>query len=74
MLHLSLRFLGYTLCYVLIKYAKKYILILHYFSYLDPEAVMGCEDGRARIYDMYSGRCSRIIKYAQHLCIFNIQI
>ncbi|KMZ60813.1 F-box/WD-40 repeat-containing protein [Zostera marina] len=30
--------------------------------YLDPEAVMGCEDGRARIYDMYSGRCSRIIK------------
>lgn len=30
--------------------------------YLDPEAVIGCQDGRARIYDMYSGRCSRIIK------------
>lgn len=30
--------------------------------YVDPEAVIGCEDGRARIFDMYSGSCSRIIR------------
>ncbi|XP_038989800.1 F-box/WD-40 repeat-containing protein At3g52030 isoform X4 [Phoenix dactylifera] len=31
--------------------------------YVDPEAVIGCDDGRARIFDMYSGSCSRIIRY-----------
>ncbi|KAJ8458114.1 hypothetical protein OPV22_031040 [Ensete ventricosum] len=30
--------------------------------YIDPEAVIGCEDGRVRVFDMYSGRCSRIIR------------
>uniref|UniRef100_A0A2P2KJ01 F-box/WD-40 repeat-containing protein At3g52030-like n=1 Tax=Rhizophora mucronata TaxID=61149 RepID=A0A2P2KJ01_RHIMU len=30
--------------------------------YFDPEAVVGCEDGTARVYDMYSRKCSRIIR------------
>nr|XP_019708543.1 F-box/WD-40 repeat-containing protein At3g52030 isoform X2 [Elaeis guineensis] len=30
--------------------------------YTDPEAVIGCDDGRAHIFDMYSGSCSRIIR------------
>ncbi|KAE8727473.1 F-box/WD-40 repeat-containing protein [Hibiscus syriacus] len=30
--------------------------------YVDPEAVIGCEDGTARVFDMYSRICSRIIK------------
>ncbi|ONK64557.1 uncharacterized protein A4U43_C07F27330 [Asparagus officinalis] len=30
--------------------------------YIDPEAVVGCDDGRARVLDMYTGRCSRIIR------------
>ncbi|XWS77386.1 hypothetical protein CRYUN_Cryun01aG0257000 [Craigia yunnanensis] len=30
--------------------------------YIDPEAVIGCEDGTARVFDMYSRTCSRIIK------------
>ncbi|KAK8958280.1 F-box/WD-40 repeat-containing protein [Platanthera guangdongensis] len=30
--------------------------------YIDPEAVIGCDDGRARIFDMYSGKCTRIIR------------
>ncbi|KAG0461083.1 hypothetical protein HPP92_021380 [Vanilla planifolia] len=29
--------------------------------YMDPEAVVGCDDGRAHVFDMYSGRCTRII-------------
>ncbi|XP_042436671.1 F-box/WD-40 repeat-containing protein At3g52030-like isoform X3 [Zingiber officinale] len=31
-------------------------------SYIDPEAVIGCEDGRVRVFDMYSGKCSRIFR------------
>ncbi|RVW40802.1 F-box/WD-40 repeat-containing protein [Vitis vinifera] len=31
--------------------------------YIDPEAVVGCEDGTARVFDMYSRKCSRIIRY-----------
>lgn len=31
-------------------------------GYIDPEAVVGCDDGRARVFDMYSGRCTRIIR------------
>ncbi|XP_027163568.1 F-box/WD-40 repeat-containing protein At3g52030 [Coffea eugenioides] len=31
-------------------------------SYVDPEAVVGCEDGKARVFDMYSRKCSQIIK------------
>ncbi|XP_056164628.1 F-box/WD-40 repeat-containing protein At3g52030 isoform X2 [Syzygium oleosum] len=30
--------------------------------YLDPEAVVGCEDGTVRVFDMYSRKCSRIIR------------
>ncbi|XP_031279797.1 F-box/WD-40 repeat-containing protein At3g52030-like [Pistacia vera] len=30
--------------------------------YFDPEAVIGCEDGTARVFDMYSRKCSRIIR------------
>ncbi|KAM7263568.1 hypothetical protein ACFE04_001251 [Oxalis oulophora] len=30
--------------------------------YFDPEAVVGCDDGTARVYDMYSRTCSRIIR------------
>ncbi|KAJ6814215.1 F-box/WD-40 repeat-containing protein [Iris pallida] len=30
--------------------------------YTDPEAVVGCEDGSARVFDMYSGSCSQIIR------------
>lgn len=30
--------------------------------YVDPEAVVGCEDGRARVFDMYSRNWSQIIK------------
>lgn len=32
-------------------------------SYCDPEAVVGCEDGTARVFDMYSKQCSQIIRY-----------
>jgi hypothetical protein len=31
-------------------------------SYADPEVVIGCEDGRAVVYDMYSRSCSRIFR------------
>ncbi|TVU26182.1 hypothetical protein EJB05_28718 [Eragrostis curvula] len=31
-------------------------------SYADPEVVIGCEDGRAFVYDMYSRSCSRIFR------------
>ncbi|XP_028776306.1 F-box/WD-40 repeat-containing protein At3g52030 [Neltuma alba] len=30
--------------------------------YFDPDAVIGCEDGTARVFDMYSRRCSQIIR------------
>ncbi|TXG55905.1 hypothetical protein EZV62_017218 [Acer yangbiense] len=30
--------------------------------YFDPEAVIGCDDGTARVFDMYSRKCSRIIR------------
>ncbi|KAJ1409041.1 WD40/YVTN repeat-like-containing domain superfamily [Sesbania bispinosa] len=30
--------------------------------YFDPEAVVGCDDGAVRIFDMYSRRCSQIIR------------
>ncbi|RRT76957.1 hypothetical protein BHE74_00031189 [Ensete ventricosum] len=44
-------------------------IFVHCFgSYIDPEAVIGCEDGRVRVFDMYSGRCSRIIRY-KYLCL-----
>ncbi|KAM5562956.1 F-box/WD-40 repeat-containing protein [Rosa sericea] len=31
-------------------------------SYCDPEAVVGCADGTARVFDMYSSRCSQILR------------
>ncbi|KAF5736469.1 hypothetical protein HS088_TW14G00611 [Tripterygium wilfordii] len=30
--------------------------------YFDPEAIVGCEDGAVRVFDMYSRTCSRIIR------------
>ncbi|XP_023756448.2 F-box/WD-40 repeat-containing protein At3g52030 [Lactuca sativa] len=30
--------------------------------YVDPEAIVGCEDGRARVFDMYGRKWARIIK------------
>ncbi|CAI9769455.1 unnamed protein product [Fraxinus pennsylvanica] len=30
--------------------------------YVDPQAVIGCEDGKVRVFDMYSRKCSQIIK------------
>ena len=33
------------------------------YSYFDPDAVVGCEDGTARVFDMYSRRCSQIIRW-----------
>ncbi|KAL5543624.1 hypothetical protein UlMin_007408 [Ulmus minor] len=30
--------------------------------YFDPEAVVGCEDGTAHVFDMYSRKCSEIIR------------
>uniref|UniRef100_A0A7N2LCP6 F-box domain-containing protein n=1 Tax=Quercus lobata TaxID=97700 RepID=A0A7N2LCP6_QUELO len=32
------------------------------WSYDDPEAVVGCEDGTARLFDVYSRKCSQIIR------------
>ena len=43
----------------------------HACSYVDPEAVVGCEDGKARVFDMYSRKCSQIIKYVNCLT-FNL--
>ncbi|XP_052192674.1 F-box/WD-40 repeat-containing protein At3g52030 isoform X2 [Diospyros lotus] len=39
-----------------------WILILTRPSYVDPGAVVGCEDGTVRVFDMYSRSCSQIIK------------
>ncbi|XP_055817915.1 F-box/WD-40 repeat-containing protein At3g52030 [Solanum dulcamara] len=33
--------------------------------YVDPEAVIGCEDGKVRVFDLYSRKCSQIIKMHQ---------
>lgn len=30
--------------------------------YFDPEAMVGCDDGSVRVFDMYSRRCSQIIR------------
>ncbi|XP_027340632.1 F-box/WD-40 repeat-containing protein At3g52030 isoform X1 [Abrus precatorius] len=39
--------------------------------YFDPEAVVGCDDGAVRIFDMYSRTCSQIIRmhYAPITCL-----
>ncbi|XP_020225874.1 F-box/WD-40 repeat-containing protein At3g52030 isoform X1 [Cajanus cajan] len=39
--------------------------------YFDPEAVVGCDDGAIRVFDMYSRRCSQIIRmhYAPITCV-----
>ncbi|KAL8555342.1 hypothetical protein ACS0TY_003230 [Phlomoides rotata] len=31
-------------------------------SYVDPQAVVGCEDGKVRVFDMYSRQISQLIK------------
>ncbi|KAL3348420.1 hypothetical protein AABB24_021868, partial [Solanum stoloniferum] len=33
--------------------------------YVDPEAVIGCEDGKVRVFDLYSRKCTQIIKMHQ---------
>lgn len=38
-------------------------------SYSDPEAMVGCDDGAVRVFDMYSRRCTQIIRY---LAVFSI--
>lgn len=45
---------------VLKEHLKEHIIF--HCSYVDPEAVIGCEDGRARVFDMYGRKWSRIIK------------
>lgn len=41
------------------------------YRYFDPEAVVGCEDGTARVFDMYSRKCSQIIRYLlSQICSF----
>lgn len=32
-------------------------------SYVDPQAVVGCGDGKVRVFDMYSKKISQLIKY-----------
>lgn len=39
------------------------VISLFLSSYVDPEAVIGCEDGKVRVFDLYSRKCSQIIKY-----------
>lgn len=41
-------------------------------SYVDPQAVIGCEDGKVRVFDMYSRKISQIIKYIPTLLQFLI--
>lgn len=49
----------------------KVIFIFLSYRYFDPEAVVGCEDGTARVFDMYSRKCSQIIRYVlSQICIF----
>ncbi|KAL8542223.1 hypothetical protein ACS0TY_003183 [Phlomoides rotata] len=36
-------------------------------SYVDPQAVVGCEDGKVRVFDMYSRQISQLIKYVHSL-------
>jgi len=44
------------------------------FSYVDPEAVVGCDDGAVRVFDMYSRRCSQIIRYfVDFLMLISVQ-
>ena len=47
----------------LLSYVQKQPVSFSACSYYDPEAVVGCEDGTARVFDMYSKKCSRIIRY-----------
>ncbi|OIW11789.1 hypothetical protein TanjilG_31191 [Lupinus angustifolius] len=47
------------------KHAAKNPDTIHTFQprpYFDPEAVIGCNDGTVRVFDMYSRRCSQIIR------------
>jgi hypothetical protein len=39
-----------------------YLMFISLCSYADPEVVIGCEDGRAFVYDMYSRSCSSIYR------------
>ncbi|CAN6485789.1 unnamed protein product [Victoria cruziana] len=56
--------------YIWRRHGKRSILISskgqfsrgHCIRYMDPEAVIGCGDGSARVFDMYSRACSQIIR------------
>ncbi|RLM69650.1 F-box/WD-40 repeat-containing protein [Panicum miliaceum] len=39
-----------------------YLMFICLCSFADPEVVIGCEDGRAFVYDMYSRSCSSIYR------------
>ncbi|TKY49626.1 F-box/WD-40 repeat-containing protein [Spatholobus suberectus] len=41
------------------KFVKGFFFLCFQF---DPEAVVGCDDGAVRVFDMYSRRCSQIIR------------
>lgn len=41
-------------------------VIFYVSSYVDPHAVVGCEDGKVRVFDMYSRKISQIIKYVHY--------
>ncbi|RDX62586.1 F-box/WD-40 repeat-containing protein, partial [Mucuna pruriens] len=50
---------------------KKLQIVAWKLNYFDPEAVVGCDDGAVRVFDMYSRRCSQIIRmhYAPITCL-----
>lgn len=77
------RLLG--VCWMMLKADIKFCLlwtfssfsVIKLCSYVDPEAAVGCEDGTVRLFDMYSRKCSRIIKYVRreitvsHICFIH---
>uniref|UniRef100_A0A7N2R2F1 Uncharacterized protein n=1 Tax=Quercus lobata TaxID=97700 RepID=A0A7N2R2F1_QUELO len=45
---------------IVVPMSKSFILKTSFYD--DPEAVVGCEDGTARLFDVYSRKCSQIIR------------
>ncbi|ONM19515.1 F-box/WD-40 repeat-containing protein [Zea mays] len=50
---------AFSFCYLVGSYVCN---VISWCSFADPEVVIGCEDGRAFVYDMYSRSCSRIYR------------
>jgi hypothetical protein len=42
---------------------------LYCMRYADPELAVGCADGSMRVYDLYSGRCSRLFRLQNFLLL-----